>query len=94
MAKRRAVYAIDKDGNNLYVELKYSGLHPLVAMCDGVPLTFFGKEKKAYLKVVEAISWHEKELRESGGRSGSEPILSALRIGLKKFENGEVVETA
>jgi len=86
-------YAIDKDGNDLYVKLKYSGIDHLIVMFDGISITFFGKQKTSYLKVIDAISWHEKELRDSYDQSGSELVLVALRSALKNFEGGEVIET-
>lgn len=71
MAKSKTPFAVNKEGDTLYVKLKYSGIHPLVAMFDGISLTHFGNEKTAYLKVQQAINWHEKELRESKGTAAT-----------------------
>ena len=74
----------------LYVKLKYSGIHFLVASCDGLPLIRFGNEKTLYIKVSDAINWHEKELKETRGQSGSEETLSSLRKAMTFFEEGKV----
>jgi hypothetical protein len=74
------------------VKLRYSGIHPLVVRCDGVPVTFCGKSRTAYLRVHHAIVWQEKELRETQGASGDRETLDALREALGKFERGELTE--
>jgi hypothetical protein len=61
MAKRRkrAIFAVGNDGV-LCVELT-AVMHPLCALFDGLTLVFFGKSKKAYMRVVDAIAWCRKE---------------------------------
>ena len=89
MAKRTPFAVRD---STLFVKAKYSGIHHLVIMCDGLPLTFFGEEKTDYMKVSEVIEWHEKELAESGGQSGDRGVLEALQVAMEKFQAGSCVE--
>lgn len=87
------------DENELYIETKYSGIHHLVIMIDGIPLLIWkkknGKAKYVYMKVSDAIAWHEKELKESKGQSGDAKVLEVLRERLQKFaaEPKQTVET-
>ena len=90
--KKRTPFATDKDGKDLFVELKASGIHPWVACADCMTLVFFGNERKAYLRVEDVAAWHEKELRESKGMSGSKVALDALREIMRKFRAGEVTD--
>jgi stringent starvation protein B len=54
--------AITDDGR-IYLRMQDTGIHPLVLMCDGVSLTFFGKKKQAYLPLEDVIAWYEREAR-------------------------------
>jgi hypothetical protein len=87
---KKAIYVTDRDGKRLFVHVRHSGIHPLVVMVDGMTLTYFGRRDGPYLDVVDIIAWHEKELRESGGRSGSQKLLEAFRTGLTKFREGKI----
>ena len=79
-------------GTTLFVKLRYVGISHLIILLDGISLTYFGKGKTAYLKVSQAISWHEKELFESNGKSGSSKILEALKMAESIFNEGRCVE--
>lgn len=87
------------DENDLYIETKYSGIHHLVIMIDGIPLLIWKKKngtaKYVYMKVSDAIAWHEKELRESKGQSGDADVLKVLRDRQQKFaaEPKQTIET-
>jgi hypothetical protein len=59
MRKPKTVFAISKDGK-LFVLLQ-AVMHPLRALCDGLPVAFFGRSKKAYLDIDTAIAWCERE---------------------------------
>ncbi len=83
--KKRTPFVIDRDGKELFVEMRYSGIHPLVVMVDGLTLIFFGSGKKAYLRVEDAIRWHEKELKDTHGQSGNRVTLEALQKALATF---------
>ncbi|MBI5724618.1 MAG: hypothetical protein HZA50_11705 [Planctomycetes bacterium] len=52
-------FAISRDGQ-LFVKLK-AVIHPLIILCDGIPVVFFGGGKTAYLKLNTAIEWCKKE---------------------------------
>jgi len=86
----KSPYATDKDDKILYVKAKFSGIHWLVLIADGMPLSYFRKGVTPYLTVVQAIAWHKKELRDSKGASGNRRVLDALESALKKFESGNI----
>jgi hypothetical protein len=65
--------------NKLYVKFKHSGIHPLILHTDGLPVGTFGSRKTLYIAVDEVIAWHEKELRESDGKSGSRITINTLK---------------
>jgi hypothetical protein len=91
MSKKKPTPIVtDREGQYLFVEMQSSGIHPLVLACHGISLIFFGNEEQAYLRVEDAIAWHEKELRESHGQSGSTEICTALRDILSKFKAGKL----
>src|SRR4051812_8555391 len=56
------VLAIDKDNRDIFVKFRASGITPLVATIDCLPMTFFGRGKTPYLRVQTALEWFEKEL--------------------------------
>jgi hypothetical protein len=99
--KPKTVFAVDVDRKRLYVRLGVV-MNPLVALCDGIPVTFFGKETVAYLDIDVAIAWAEKECRESPlwadtkprgkGRLTGRERLEALRHARDKFARGEHTE--
>ncbi len=60
MAKK-SLFAEDKDGR-LFVVLS-AVMNPLCAMIDGLPITFFGKGKTAYLEIDVAIEWVKNEMQ-------------------------------
>ncbi len=64
---------------NLYVWIKRSGIPALIPFIDGMAICTFEKSKKQYLKIEDVISWHESELIESGGKSGSKVVADGLR---------------
>lgn len=55
---------LEYDGE-LYVKVKYAGMHYLSLIVDCVPISLFGKTP--YLKIDDAIQWHEKEIEATGG---------------------------
>lgn len=61
MKKPPVVFALGRDGV-LYVKLA-AVMAPLCALVDGLPLTFFGKGKTAYLTVERAIEWCREEMK-------------------------------
>ena len=89
MSKQRTPFAVSKEGN-LYVEVR-AIMHPLIPYVDGLTLTFFGKEKKAYLSIEQAIKWVNQECLDNvlfaRGKGGE--ISLALTTALEKFQNGK-----
>lgn len=69
----------------LYMRIKDTGIHPLCLLIDGAQMVTFGKEKTHYLTVQQAIDWHEKEVRDSMGKSGSQKIADVLKGVLAIF---------
>ena len=59
MSKKRTPFVIDKN-DDLYV-LVEAVMSPLVVLMDGLSVTFFGKSKRAYIKIDTAIDWCQKE---------------------------------
>lgn len=84
--KKRVPIAEAPDGT-LYVDVKYL-MHPLVAMIDGLPLTFFGDDRKRpYLAIDRAIAWCQAEMRIHS-REKYEGIVAFLnKAKLAKIED-------
>ena len=87
---RKPINIFKSDGEQLWVMVKAAGINVFSLMWDGMPLTLFGKTP--YMTVQEVIDWHEKELRETHGRSGDEEILKLAREALRKFRAGEMTD--
>jgi hypothetical protein len=81
-------FVLDRGRSRLFVEVARSGIDRLTLDIDRIPLHFFGADQTAYLAAEDAIAWHEKELRESGGKSGGVSSLGVLREALKQFRAG------
>lgn len=69
----------------LFIELKYAGMHPLCAYMDGLRLYSLGKRKRTYLEINTAIEWHENEIKMTGGQ-WKDDFLKVLREAKTKFE--------
>jgi hypothetical protein len=92
MARKKSTpYAVGQD-NVLYVDCRACGISALVRLVDGLAFTIFKGEKRQYMKLVDVIEWHVKELRESNGQSGNQRIVDLLREAEAKFMAGKVVE--
>jgi hypothetical protein len=48
--------------NERYLPLKQTGVPFLFFLTDNIPITRFGGEKTAYIKVKSLLEWYEKEL--------------------------------
>ena len=80
-AKKKALLAETNDGK-LYVQL-YAVMHPMVAMCDGIDMTFFGKGKRMgppYMLIEDAIAWTKKELIHTSNPKQLSKNLEALEL--------------
>jgi hypothetical protein len=75
VSKRRAVLFAECEGK-LYVKLQ-AVMSPLCALCDGLPLTFFGKGKTAYLDIDTAIDWCRKE-KEHHSKEMYETMIAVM----------------
>ena len=69
-----------------YIDAKYSGIHFLCAACDCLAMTFFGKSKKPYYLLDDAIAWHEKE------QLSDDSALKALYEARDRIATGELIE--
>ena len=63
----------------VYIAIQASGMHPLIPYIDGLSVALFPKFKKACIRLDDAIAWHEKELEQSHGTSGSNKTLGLLK---------------
>ena len=77
-------YAEGSDGV-LYV-LVSAVMHPLIPLTDGLPITFFGKSKRAkpYLTVDQAIDWCEKEQQFR-----NDPKRATVLVNLKRAKEAQ-----
>ena len=82
---RKTFFAVDPD-NQLFVRLE-AVMHPLCALCDGLPLTFFGRGKTAYLKIDDAIAWCREEMK-SHSREKYETMISGMERAKAEVANG------
>lgn len=61
MSKKKLMITWSPDGI-AHIRIADCGIPALIFAIDGIPLTFFGKEKTAHVRVAEALAWHKKEL--------------------------------
>jgi hypothetical protein len=80
--KEPALFATAPNGK-LYVQL-HAIMHPLIAACDGVPVTFFGDEVMPYLDVDTALDWCRKESKHH-----SEEKFSKMIAAMEKAKRQE-----
>ena len=67
-------------GGKLYVRVRSTGIPPLCAVASGwMSVCTWPKDKHTYIPIDQAIRWHEKELEQTHGRSGSRKALAALQ---------------
>jgi hypothetical protein len=90
MEQKPIPFAVDKDGNDLFVKSNYSGIHPFVVSIDHLTIYQFGKRQTPFLKVSDCVAWHNKELRESSGKSGNKKAMDALQKALTMFRSGDL----
>lgn len=82
--KKSTPFATALNGK-LYVKLK-AIMHPLCAMCDGLPVTFFGKEKTAYLDINTALEWCKKESEHHDKEKYAEMITIMEKAKLQEAD--------
>jgi hypothetical protein len=88
--RSKSILATDREGKELFAILASTGIHWLSAFNDGLTLVYFGLRDGPYVRVEEAVAWHERELQESRGLCGDGELLAAMRLALTKFRAGEV----
>lgn len=91
MAKKKkwTPFAIGKD-DRLYVEAM-AVMSPLIPLIDGLELMFFGREKRAYLTLEDAMEWCRKE-REHHSREKYDTMLAVMEKFRNQVASGEAVE--
>jgi hypothetical protein len=59
--KKTPLAVANIDGQDVhFIDVSYV-MEPLVAMFDGIDLTFFGKSKRPYMRLDAAAEWAERE---------------------------------
>lgn len=87
---KRTIFAIFDDESDLWMDAKYSGIHPLVILTDA--LTFRMEKKKTskkYMRVLDVITWHKTELDVTKGKSGNVDVYRTLLGILAEHEDME-----
>lgn len=74
-------------GGRLYV-LTEAVMSPLVAIIDGLPISFFGKGRKSYLPFSVAIDWCRKE-REFSRADKYDAMIKVLESIQSRSGQGE-----
>lgn len=76
--RKKSVLVINDDGTRKRMYVRLSAImSSLVAMVDGVRVTYFGSKSPSgppYMEVIDAIDWLEREM------------LSARRLGQSRYE--------
>ena len=50
----------------MFIDVRACGIHMLCLVTDGMTLTTFKGTKQVYIRVNDAIEWHEKEMLAQG----------------------------
>ena len=90
MAKKSPL-ASDADGN-VYVAVDHV-MSPMVALIDGLPLTYFGRERRPYLKADVAIEWCRKEM-DHHSRERFELTIEVLKRAMAQEERNAARTTS
>lgn len=85
----KIVLATDKAGTTVFVKLSASGIGSMVALNDGLPLTFFGGSDP-YLCVETVLTWYERELGLDPDSDRFKTGVAAFTRVLAKFRAGEI----
>ena len=71
--KRKRVVTWTEDGTQ-YIRAADCGIQALILAIDGFTLFFFGKEKRAHVRLLDALDWHRNEMPHT-----KDPKTRALR---------------
>lgn len=76
--KKQNVFVVDETGQR-YVKVSFV-MHPLIALCDGLTQTFWGKGKsqRSYLTVEDALDWLRREMKDY--KSERNLLLEAILV--------------
>lgn len=72
-----------------YIKMQYSGISTLICYVDGFTMHYFDKDKNIYLKLDDAIAWHEKEFTITK-KERYHTCANALKIGRQNLIDGRV----
>lgn len=90
MSKKRSKSPIAESNGIFYIRVD-AMMHRLIPFCDGLEVTFFGKDRTTpYLTLDAAIEWCENEIANRGGGSETVKIRDALIVIKGKVEKGMV----
>ena len=90
MPKKQPTILAEKNGQ-FYIKLAASGIHQLAVFADAMPITFFGKEEIPYLKIEEAIDWHQKEIVKTHGRHPGKDLDALIELHRRIKENDRII---
>ena len=69
---------VESDGR-LYVSINYSGIHPMIAMVDGMAMVTFPRRKAVYLRLDDVIEWHENEKKFEKDSSKRDKVIEVFK---------------
>ena len=73
--------------NGLFVKPEHAGIAFLIVITDSLPFHTFKRRKGVYLRVEDAIAWHEKEIKITDGKGGSRKALEMLKSALVEYQS-------
>lgn len=74
----------DAETEELYIDIKYSGIPPLIILVEGIPTTTFTGLRRRYAELDRVIQWHRDELE--AGDSSSKVCVDTLTQLKEKFQ--------
>ena len=80
---------VDVAERRLYVKLRASGIAPMFALADRLPLVCFGEDNTPYLRVETALEWYERELRIEICNKHYQQYVAVFQKILERHEAGE-----
>ncbi len=81
MSTKKTPFVGLEDGR-LFVELA-AVMHPLIAVSDGLSVTFMGRNKTPYISIDDAIDWCKKEMN-SHNKEHYENIIEVMNRAVKE----------
>jgi hypothetical protein len=86
------IFLDDEEKHELYVDERFTGIHPLVRMCDGLAMliTGKGKRKRVYCKVTDVLAWYRKESADVPTNKTYQERIAMIESVLQRYHNGEI----